>query len=98
MRCWIHAFLVAALACLAPLPSRAEEGPDAGRRRELFEQLSREMAGGAVLELKELEIKAKIYEPQVIYILDRAKLEISPGDEQPRFTPRIPEPVVDDRL
>ncbi len=66
----------------------AEESKQIEQRQRVFESLSREMAGNAV-ELKELEIRAKIYEPQVVYILDRSRIEVHFKEDELNFIPRI---------
>ena len=79
----------------APLPIEAEESEALQRRRVIFESLSQEMGQGAV-ELKELEIRAKIYEPQVIYILDRARIEVQLREDPLQLSPRIPQLIEED--
>lgn len=77
--------------------SQAEESETIKKRRKIFESLSQEMAGEA-MELKELEIRAKIYEPQVVYILDRARIEVHFKEDSLHFSPRIQEVIEDDRF
>jgi hypothetical protein len=48
--------------------------------------------------LKALEIRAKIHEPKVIYILDRPKLDVEFKEEAIQFTPRTRDPVVRNRF
>jgi hypothetical protein len=68
---------------------------EAKSREELFKDVSKEMVKGVPIELKALEIRAKIYEPQIIYVLDRAKIDVDIQDEKVTFLPRIAEPILD---
>jgi hypothetical protein len=83
--------------CLISSSVVAEESEQIRKRRKIFESLSQEMAGGA-MELKELEIRAKIYEPQVVYILDRSRIEVHFKEDALHFSPRIHQVVEDNRF
>ena len=73
----------------------ADEPTTAAERRETFESITQELNAGAPIELKALEIRAKIYEPSVIYILDRTRLEIDYREKETGFSSRIQEPIVE---
>ncbi len=89
------AFLILVTAFATPAIS-AE--PPVERQQESYRALLREMTGEKAIELRELEIRAKIYEPQVIYILDRSRLEVFYSEDPVNFTDRIYDAVEDDRL
>lgn len=90
-RSWHILSLALALASWAS-PVRGEEPNSLQQRQRLFENLPQEMARQA-MELKELEIRAKIYEPQVVYILDRARIEVHFKEDDLKFSPRIPDVI-----
>jgi hypothetical protein len=68
------------------------------RQKEQMEQLTRGLAAGETIELRALEIRAKIHEPSVIYILDRSRLEVDYEEQTVRFTPRIAKPIRENRF
>lgn len=72
--------------------------PPASNRESEFKNLTKDMMRGSGLELKALEIRSKIYEPQIIYVLDRTKIDIELKEEEQHFTPRIFEPIEDNRF
>jgi hypothetical protein len=63
-------------------------------QRKQLESLTQKMGTGAPIELKALEIHAKIHEPTVIYILDRPKLDVEFEEKEIRFSPRIADPIM----
>lgn len=73
--------------------TNSNAAPDA-QRQKLMEEVSKELSGGGPIELGALEIKARLFEPQVIYILDRSKLDVDLSDEKIQLTPRILEDVL----
>jgi hypothetical protein len=83
----LPALLLTALALTAPVD------PPTAKREELFRNLTKNRSTGAPIELKALEIRAKIYEPQVIYVLDRSKIDIDFREEPVKFAPRIEDPI-----
>ena len=78
-----------------PLSARAADPQEAKQRRNVIEALTGEMESGGAIELKALEIRAKIYEPSVIYILDHSRLEIDYRESDVRFSDRIREPILE---
>ena len=84
------------LAVSAPAGG-ADKKPDL-QREEIIQSLSRELAAGRPIELKALEIRARIYEPQVIYVLDRAKVDVDFKEEDVRFSPRIVKPILNNEF
>lgn len=83
--------------CLILLTSTAwaDEAKD---RRDLFQSLTQDMRAGNQIELRALEIQAKIYEPSVIYVLDRAKIEIDFKEQDVSFSPRIMDPILENEF
>ncbi len=71
---------------------------DIEEKRRTFEPLAREMASGEPIELKALEIRARIHEPNIIYILDRTELELDYREQEISFLPRISSPILEDRF
>lgn len=67
-------------------------------QQEKFEALTRGLTQGKPIELKALEIRARIHEPTVIYVLDRPKLEINFPEPKTEFSPRIYDPIVKNQL
>ncbi len=66
-----------------------------------LEALAKETIGlspGKLIELEALEIRAKIHEPTIIYILDRPKLEIDFKENEVHFSPRISDPILLNRF
>jgi hypothetical protein len=90
-RVWIFV-----LVLLVPSFVLAQEEMD--QKRKQLENISRQMTRGAPIELEALEIRAKIHEPTVIYILDRPKLDVEFDEREIRFTPRISDPVAKNRF
>ena len=69
------------------------EGKPTPQREELFRNLTKNLSQGTPIELRTLEIRARIYEPQVIYVLDRSKIDVDFREEPVTFTPRIGDPI-----
>jgi hypothetical protein len=86
-----------ALIFLGPGVARPQER-DIDQRREFFEELTRGMTKGQILELRTLEIRARIHEPHVIYVLDRSRPEVTFKEREVQFSPRILTPIVDNQF
>ena len=87
---------VSVLLLLPSLLGAAEKPKES--RREKYEGMSRQWLGGKPIELGELKIQARIYEPQVIYILDSAKLDVDVKEEEVDFRSRIFDPIEENRF
>jgi len=68
------------------------------KRHKRLESIAKGMTQGKPIELEALEIRAKIHEPTVIFILDRPKLEIQFQKAEIKFTPRIYLPLVENHF
>lgn len=87
------------LAVLAIFGSAfSQEVKSSKDQEEVFQKVGKELAKGGGIELKALEIRAKIYEPQVLYVLDRAKREIDLKEDPVEFSSRIEVPILSNRL
>lgn len=67
-------------------------------KRARMESLTRGLTKGDSIELRTLEIRARIHEPSVIYILDRTRLEVDYGEQETTFEPRIEKPIRENRF
>ncbi len=78
--------------------ARGEEPSRPAERSEIFKSLSKNLAQGKPIELEALEIRARIYEPQVIYILDRTKVDVEFHEEDVHFSSRIVDPILENHF
>lgn len=84
MRNNLLAFFV--IMAVNTLPSFSQEAPSEKNKR-------------TPIELEAIEIKGKIQEPTLLYILDQPELEIDPyHEDQVDFVKKIFEPIHDDAL
>jgi hypothetical protein len=90
--------LLRAAALAAAVLSPPLQGSEIEAERARMESLTRGLAQGEAIELRALEIRAKIYEPSVIYILDRAKLEVDYTEQPIRFKAKCLEPILENRF
>jgi hypothetical protein len=100
MRCFIVilcANLLISLSSSFSFVHGQEENKDA-KREELFRSITKDISTERPLELKALEIRAKIYEPQVIYILDRVNIDIRFEEDELVFTDRIEQPILENEF
>jgi hypothetical protein len=71
---------------------------DIQKERRRMESLTKGLAKGEAIELRTLEIRARIYEPSVTYILDRTRLDVDYEEEEIRLAPRIARPILENRF
>ena len=90
----LRSFLILLLVMI-PFTSGAA---DIQKERKRMEALTKGLAKGEAIELRTLEIRARIYEPSVTYILDRTRLDVDYQEEEIRFEPRIAQPVLENRF
>jgi hypothetical protein len=83
--------------CLLVFPT-ISFGEEIREQRERMEAITKGLSKGEGIELRALEIRAKIHEPSVIYILDRARLEVDYGEQKIQFLPRIQDPIWENRF
>ena len=76
---------------LASIQSSSAEGKKPSLARE-------EILKQASIELKAIEIKARIYEPQVFYVQDRSKIELEFPERKNRFSDRIEALILQNKL
>jgi hypothetical protein len=67
--------------------------PKPSEREQSIRAAVEELTPATAVELKALEIRAKIYEPQIYYVLDRAKIDVEFKEEEVRFSPRNSIPI-----
>lgn len=57
-------------------------------------EVSKDLGSGKVLQLEALEIRAKIHEPTLFYILDKPNFHIQFNDDDIQLSPKIPLPIL----
>ncbi len=91
----IRRSLVTAVILAFPL---ALQAADIQKERQKMEAATKGLAKGQAIELHTLEIRARIYEPSVTYILDRTRLDVDYGEQEIRLSPKIANPVRENRF
>jgi hypothetical protein len=81
-----------------PLSFSVARAEEIEKEQEKMEAVTKGLLKGETIELRALEIRARIYEPSVIYILDRAKLDVDYGEQKIEFAPRIDQPIEENRF